>query len=367
MNLGLDAAYMAQAIKLAENGRYTTDPNPNVGCVLVKDGQIIAEGWHAKAGCGHAEVEALAKLTDPAAARGATAYVTLEPCSHHGRTAPCCDALITAGIARVVVAMQDPNPLVAGKGLNKMRAAGIEIECGLLQAEAEKLNPGFLKRMRSGLPFVRSKLAMSLDGRTALANGQSQWITSHQARQDVQRYRAESSAIVTGIGTVLADDPSLNARVDFDVKQPVRVVLDSALRMPFDARMLKLPGETWLITCCEDQARQQALRDAGCQVFQVAMDAGGRVDLSQALLCLARQHINSIWVEAGAALNGALLQADLVDEWLIYMAPCVLGDQARGLFQFPELQSMLDKKLFHFNEVRAVGPDLRLTLSGPSH
>ena len=357
-----DAGFMARALQLARNGLYTTDPNPRVGCVLVKDGEIIAEGWHVQAGQAHAEVDALAKLVEPGRARGATAYVTLEPCSHHGRTGPCCEALIQAGIGRVVVAMQDPNPLVAGNGLKKMRAAGIEASCGLLQTDAEQLNHGFIKRMVSGLPYVRSKLAMSLDGRTALANGESQWITSPQARQDVQVFRAESSAIVTGIDTVLADDPSLNARVDFTVKQPVRVVLDSNLRMPLNAKMLQLPGETWVITCSDDSAKQSRLRDLGCKIWQVASRTG-RVDLREAFKLLAQQQINTVWIEAGAALNGALLETDLVDEWLMYLAPCALGDQARGLFQFPELQSMAAKKPFKFNAVRQVGPDLRLTLS----
>lgn len=353
---------MARALQLARNGFYTTDPNPRVGCLLVKDGQILAEGWHAQAGQAHAEVDALAKLANRTWVRGATAYVTLEPCSHHGRTGPCCEALIEAGISRVVVAMQDPNPLVAGKGLRKMRDAGIEVSCGLLQADAEQLNRGFIKRMLSGLPFVRSKLAMSLDGRIALANGESQWITSDQARRDVQNFRAESSAIVTGIDTVLADDPSLNARVDFALKQPARVVLDSNLRMPLDAKMLQLPGETWLITCHDDPAKQSRLQDAGCKVWRVDSQMG-RVDLTQAFRLLAQQQINTVWVEAGAVLNGALLDTDLVDEWLLYVAPCALGDQARGLFQFPALQAMADKKPFKFNAVRQVGPDLRLTLS----
>ncbi|AEF99063.1 bifunctional diaminohydroxyphosphoribosylaminopyrimidine deaminase/5-amino-6-(5-phosphoribosylamino)uracil reductase RibD [Methylomonas methanica] len=357
-----DARYMARALTLARNGLYTTDPNPRVGCVLVKGGEIIAEGWHAQAGQAHAEIDALAKLADQSLAQGATAYVTLEPCSHHGRTGPCCDALIQAGIGRVVVAMQDPNPLVAGNGLKKMRAAGIEVSCGLLQTDAEQLNRGFIKRMVSGLPYVRSKLAMSLDGRTALANGESQWITSSQARQDVQMFRAESSAIVTGVDTVLADDPSLNARVDFTVKQPVRVVLDSNLRMPANAKMLRLPGETWVITCSDDPAKQSPLRDAGCKIWQVGSRTG-RVDLREAFRLLAQQQINTVWIEAGAALNGALLETELVDEWLLYVAPCALGDQARGLFQFPELQSMEAKKPFKFNAVRQVGPDLRLTLS----
>ncbi|MCK9608121.1 MAG: bifunctional diaminohydroxyphosphoribosylaminopyrimidine deaminase/5-amino-6-(5-phosphoribosylamino)uracil reductase RibD [Methylomonas sp.] len=357
-----DAGFMARALQLARKGVYTTDPNPRVGCVLVKDGQILAEGWHAKAGQAHAEIDALAKLAEPRHALGATAYVTLEPCSHHGRTGPCCDALIQAGISRVVVAMQDPNPLVAGNGLKKMRAAGIKVSCGLLQADAEQLNRGFIKRMVTGLPYVRSKLAMSLDGRTALANGESRWITSPQARQDVQTFRAESSAIVTGIDTVLADDPSLNARVEFTARQPVRVVLDSKLRMPLNAKMLQLPGETWVITCHDDPAKQLRLRDAGCKVWQVDSRLG-RVDLSEVFKLLAQQQINTVWIEAGATLNGALLETDLVDEWLVYMAPCVLGDQARGLFHFSELQSMAAKKNFKFNAIRQVGPDLRLTLS----
>lgn len=362
MTVADDAGFMAGALRLARNGFYTTDPNPRVGCVLVKGGQILAEGWHAQAGRAHAEVDALAKLADRTQARGATAYVTLEPCSHHGRTGPCCDALIEAGVGRVVVAMQDPNPLVAGKGLRKMRDAGIDVSCGLLQAEAEQLNRGFIKRMLTGLPFARSKLAMSLDGRTALANGESRWITSEQARRDVQNFRAESSAIVTGIDTVLADDPSLNARVDFAVKQPVRVVLDSNLRMPLNAKMLQLPGETWVITCHDDPAKQLRLRDAGCRVWQVGRRMG-RVDLSEAFKLLAQQQINTVWIEAGAAVNGALLDTGLVDEWLLYVAPCALGDQARGLFHFSQLQSMAAKKPFKFNAVRQVGPDLRLTLS----
>lgn len=357
-----DAGFMARALELARKGRYTTDPNPRVGCVLVKEGKVIAEGWHYRAGQAHAEVDALAKLADPEQARGATAYVTLEPCSHYGRTGPCSDALIAAGVARVVVAMQDPNPLVAGDGLRKLRAAGVEVSCGLLQMDAEALNRGFIKRMTRGLPYVRSKLAMSLDGRTALANGQSQWITSPQSRQDVQLFRAESSAILTGVSTVLVDDPSLNARVDFEVKQPVRVVLDSSLRMPLHAKMLTLPGDTWIITCCDDPVKRQSLQRIGCQVYQVAAHEG-RVDLTKAFELLADLQINYVWVEAGASLNGALLETDLVDEWLMYIAPCVLGDQARGLFQLAELHSMADKKKFHIHEFRQVGPDLRLTLS----
>lgn len=354
-----DLGFMCRALELARNGWYTTDPNPRVGCVLVKDGVIIAEGWHAQAGQAHAEVDALSKLASSDFARGATAYVTLEPCSHHGLTGPCCEALIAAGIRRVVVGMQDPNPLVAGKGLKKLLEAGMEVACGALQADAAQLNRGFIKRMQTGMPFIISKMAMSLDGRTALANGQSQWITSSQSRQDVQRYRAESSAILTGIDTVLADDPSLNARVDFTAQQPVRVVLDSQLRMPTTAKMLQMPGQTWLITANADPDKQQPLLDAGCQVFKLD-GVDGRIDLEQVFNLLAAQQINQVWVEAGATLNGSLLSSGMVDEWLIYMAPCVLGDQGRGLFHLPALQSMQDKMMLELIDVRQIGPDLRL-------
>lgn len=347
---------MARAVKLAENGIYTTDPNPHVGCVLVKDGRILAEGWTQRAGFAHAEVDALAKTAD---ARGATAYVTLEPCSHHGKTGPCCEALIAAGIGRVVVAMADPNPLVAGRGLQRLRDAGIEVVTGVLRAEAEKLNQGFFKRMTQGLPWIRSKLAMSLDGRTAMASGESQWITSPQSRHDVQRWRAQSSAIVTGIDTVIYDDPQLNARVDFDAVQPVKVVLDSGLRMPLSAKLLQNAVDVRVITCSGDALKQQQLRDVGCKVFQVEAVAG-RVDLRQVYTLLAELQINTVWVEAGATLNGALLDSGLVDEWLIYMAPCVLGDQARSLFRLPGLQTMQDKKTLRLIEARQIGPDLRL-------
>lgn len=359
MTASRDAAYMARAVKLAENGIYTTDPNPHVGCVLVKDDRIVAEGWTQRAGFAHAEVDALSKISD---ARGATAYVTLEPCSHHGRTGPCCDALIAVGVGRVVAAMPDPNPLVSGRGLQKIREAGIEVVCGVLQQEAEKLNRGFFKRMTQGLPWIRSKLAMSLDGRTAMASGESQWITSPQARQDVQRFRAESSAILTGIDTVLYDDPQLSARVDFDPVQPIKIVLDSQLRMPLTAKMLQTSLDVWIVTCSDDAVKQQRLRDAGCKVFQVDAEAG-RVDLHRVFKLLAELQINTVWVEAGATLNGALLDSGLVDEWLIYMAPCVLGDRGRGLFHLPGLQAMADKKQLKLLEVRQVGPDLRLTFN----
>ena len=357
MSVRQDAFYMARAIHLAKKGRYTTDPNPRVGCVLVRDDVVIGEGWHVKAGFGHAEVQALINVQD---AQGATAYVTLEPCSHHGKTPPCCDALIKAGVRRVVAAMQDPNPLVAGRGLDKLKAAGIEVTCGVLEEDAIALNRGFIKRMTENRPFVRSKLAMSLDGRTAMASGESKWITSAEARVDVHRLRAESSAILTGINTVLADDPALNARVEWDVVQPVRVVLDSELNMPVTAQMAKLPGRSLILTCSQDNHKQQALQEAGFEVYKLA-DKQGRLDLLAVMNFLGQQQINELLVEAGSILNGALLAEGLVDEWVFYMAPCIFGDQGRGLFSLPGLQQMADKKQLKLRDVRQVGQDLKLT------
>lgn len=352
-----DAFYMAQAISLAKKGRYTTDPNPRVGCILVRDDVVIGQGWHVKAGQGHAEVEALKNVPD---AKGATAYVTLEPCSHQGRTPPCCDALIKAGVSRVVAAMQDPNPQVSGSGLEKLKAAGIEVVCGVLQEDALALNRGFIKRMTDSRPFVRSKLAMSLDGRTAMASGESKWITSNEARADVHRLRAESSAILTGINTVLADDPALNARVDGDVLQPVRVVLDTHLNMPVTAQMAKLPGRSLILTCAQDEQKQGALQQAGFEVYQLPCK-NGRLDLQAVMDFLGQQQINELLVEAGSVLNGALLDENWVDEYVIYMAPCILGDQGRGLFNLPGLQKMANKKQLKLRDVRQVGQDLKLT------
>lgn len=355
-----DSIYMARALRLAEKGRYTTDPNPRVGCVIVKDDKVIAEGWHIKAGQGHAEVNALRQVEN---VQGATAYVTLEPCSHTGRTGPCSDALIAAGVHRVVVAMQDPNPLVAGNGLKKMQNAGLDVECGVLQADAEAINKGFIRRMKTGLPFVSSKMAMSLDGRTAMSSGESKWITSSESRENVQLLRAESSAILTGVNTVLADDPSLNVRLDNkDILQPIRVVLDSELNMPPASKMLALLGETWVLTCSADKQKKIKLENAGAKVFQLS-SLHGQLDLSAVMVFLGQQQINHVLVEAGAVLNGALLDANMVDEWIVYMAPCILGDQGRGLFNLPALQQMADKKQLNMQSGRQVGPDLKLTFT----
>lgn len=355
-----DAHYMARAVQLAKKGLYTTDPNPRVGCVLVKDGRIVGEGWHHQAGDGHAEVEALNNVTENPAA--ATAYVTLEPCSHHGRTPPCCETLVKAGITRVVAAMQDPNPLVSGRGLAYLTAHSIEVVCGILEQDARELNKGFIKRMTEQRPYVRSKLAMSLDGRTAMASGESQWITSPESRADVQKLRAQSSAILTGINTVLKDDPSLTARIDADVTQPIRVVLDSKLQMPPTAKMLNLHGRTLILTCCNDPAKIQLLQKEGADVH-VLPEKQRMVDLNEAIKFLASQQVNEVMVEAGAILNGALLEANLVDEWIVYMAPKILGDEGRGLFHLPGLDTLADSKKMIFQSVRQVGNDLKVMLA----
>ncbi|BAZ93582.1 pyrimidine deaminase [Thiohalobacter thiocyanaticus] len=356
-----DIRYMSRALQLARRGLYTTDPNPRVGCVLVKDGEIVGEGWHERAGQPHAEVHALRAAG--ARARGATAYVTLEPCSHHGRTPPCSEALIGAGVDRVVAAMQDPNPQVAGEGLARLEAAGIVTESGVLASESAALNPGFIQRMRNGRPWVRCKLAMSLDGRTALASGESQWITGPAARADVHRLRARSSAILTGSGTVLADDPSLTARPDgmddSELLQPLRVVLDTRLTLAPTAKLLSQPGQTLVLTASDDAARRQALEAAGAEVAVLPV-RDDRLDLPAALRLLGERELNEVMVEAGPTLAGAMLQAGLVDELIIYMAPQLLGDAARGLFHLPGLATMADRVALTIEDIRAVGPDWRI-------
>lgn len=353
-----DARHMARAIQLARRGLYTTDPNPRVGCVIARDGRVLGEGWHERAGLPHAEINALNAAG--AAARGATVYVTLEPCCHHGRTPPCADALIAAGVGRVVAAMRDPNPRVSGQGLAALTQAGIGAEAGLLEAEAETLNPGFLARMRAGRPFVRVKLAASLDGRTALASGESKWITGEAARRDVQRWRARSAAILTGVGTVLADDPSLTVR-EFDIgRQPLRVVVDTQLRMPASARLLQQPGATLVATASRDRARAQALQQAGAEVLVLPAGGGGGVDLASLLQTLAAREINEILVEAGATLCGRLLDAGVVDEVLLYYAPHLMGAGERGMFAMAPLAAMSARRPLQVVDARAVGEDWRV-------
>ena len=347
---------MAQALRLAECGLNTASPNPRVGCVLVRDGKIVGEGWHERAGEPHAEVNALHAAGDVAC--GATAYVTLEPCSHHGRTPPCADALIEAKVARVVVAVQDPNPQVAGQGIAKLCAAGIEVECGLMEAAARELNIGFFARMTRGMPWVRSKIAMSLDGRTALANGESKWITGAAARQDVQHWRARSCAVLTGIGTVLADDPQLNVRGIETSRQPLRVVVDNDLRLPPKARLLQQRG-VLVYTATQDAEKIDALEKTGA-VVMVLPDANGQVNIAVVLRDLAAQGCNEVLVEAGSKLNGALLEAGLVDELVLYFAPQLLGDMARGAAQLGELTRLDQRIELEWTDVRHVGKDLRI-------
>jgi diaminohydroxyphosphoribosylaminopyrimidine deaminase/5-amino-6-(5-phosphoribosylamino)uracil reductase len=353
-----DYAHMAHALRLAEQGLYTTDPNPRVGCVIVREGEIVGKGWHLRAGEPHAEIHALRAAGERA--RGSTVYVTLEPCCHQGRTPPCSDALIDAGIARLVAAMQDPNQQVAGQGLQQLQASGIEVQTGLLGDQARALNPGFIKRMRTGRPHVRVKLAMSLDGRTAMASGESQWITADAARQDVHRLRARSSAVVAGVGTVLADDPSLNVRLAGIERQPLRVVVDTHLSMPDTARMLKLPGRTLIMTCSNDADAKERLEQSGAEVV-VMPYCGNAVDMAGVLDALGQLEVNEVLVETGATLSGSMLREGLIDEMVIYMAPILMGDTARGLFNLPGLETMADKIGLDILDIRAVGHDWRIT------
>ena len=347
---------MARALRLAEQALYTTSPNPRVGCLIVRHGEVAGEGWHQRAGEPHAEVHALRAAG--AAARGATAYVTLEPCSHFGRPPPCADALIEAGVARVVVAMEDPNPLVAGRGIERLRAAGIVVDCGVLEDPARELNIGFVSRMRRGRPWLRLKLAASLDGKTALSNGASQWITGPAARQDGHRWRARACAILSGIGTIAADDPQLNVREVASDRQPLKVVVDSQLQLSPEARLFG-DGKVLLVGAIDSKDRAAALRDKGAEVLCLP-DASGRVDLTALLTELGRRGINELHVEGGYRLSGALLAAGLVDELLLYLAPCLLGDDARGMFGLPPLQSLSEKHGLAIRDMRMVGTDLRL-------
>ncbi|RMQ40598.1 Riboflavin biosynthesis protein RibD [Pseudomonas cichorii] len=361
----LDAHYMARALELARKGIYSAHPNPRVGCVIVRDGQIVGEGWHARAGEPHAEVHALRHAGDKA--RGATAYVTLEPCSHHGRTPPCADALINIGVARVVAAMQDPNPEVSGRGLLRLMNAGIAVQCGVLEAEARALNKGFLKRMEKGLPYVRVKLAMSLDGRTAMASGESQWITGPEARSAVQRLRAQSSVVLTGADTVLADKARLTVRPDelglnaeltalAATRPPLRVLIDSRLRVPLDAPFFQA-GSALVATRAAASARVR-YHDEGHEMLALA-DSSGHVDLRKLLVELAARGVNDVLVEAGPRLAGAFTRLGLVDEYQIFIAGKFMGSTARPLLDLPlaQMSEALELKIV---EMRAVGNDWRV-------
>lgn len=353
----VDFQMMSRAIQLAKGGIYTTAPNPNVGCVITRDGEIVGEGFHFKAGEPHAEVHALRMAGEKA--EGATAYVTLEPCSHYGRTPPCAEGLINAKVAKVICAMQDPNPQVAGRGIQMLRDAGIEVQVGLLEADAYALNPAFIKRMKTGMPFVQLKMAASLDGQTALANGQSQWITSPQARQDVQKYRAQSGAILSTSKTVLDDNASLNVRWDDlpqsvqanylqqDLRQPVRVILDRQQQLTPELKLFQSTGAKLIVSEQGDIAP--------------ILDSEQRIDLKATFAQLVSQHnVNHLWVEAGATLASSLIRADLVDELILYLAPKIMGSDGRGLLGALGLESMAEVIELDIQDVRQVGKDIRI-------
>ena len=369
--IAADFEFMAQALRLAERGTYTTMPNPRVGCVLVKDGKVIGEGWHIRAGEGHAEVNALNAVASMEAARGATAYITLEPCDHIGKTGACSEALIAAGVARVVFAMEDPNPLVSGRGLDRLRSAGIQVDGPLMEDDARALNRGFIKRMERKLPLVRCKLAMSVDGRTAMESGESKWVTGRLARQDVQCLRARSCAIVTGINTVLFDNASLTVRANelgidnaevAAQQQPLRVVLDSALRMKRNADIL---AQATPILLVHNGSRENADKLEGWPAHVELLELpgrDGRIDIKALLTELAKRQCNEVLVEAGATLAASFLRRGLLDEVIIYMAPKLLGSNARPLFDLP-LTTMSSALPLKIRDVRAVGADWRITVT----
>jgi len=358
-----DAAWMGRALSLADGVMYTTSPNPRVGCVIVRDGQVLGEGATQPVGGPHAEVRALRDAQARGlSVEGATVYVTLEPCSHHGRTPPCVDALVAAAPARVVVATGDPNPRVNGEGVARLRAAGIAVTAGVCLDEALALNVGFVSRMSRGTPWLWAKMAASLDGRSALPNGRSQWITGEAARADGHHWRARSCAVLTGIGTVLADDPRLDVRHVATTRPPRKIVLDTHLRMPADARLLD-GTETWIFTAREDAGRAAELAARNARVIGLP-DPDGRVDLPGVMRWLGRHDINEVHAEAGAVLTGALLEAGCVDELLVYMAPMLLGEGA-GMARLPLIEDLDQARRFHFVDVRGLGPDVRLRAQDP--
>ncbi|WGI26655.1 bifunctional diaminohydroxyphosphoribosylaminopyrimidine deaminase/5-amino-6-(5-phosphoribosylamino)uracil reductase RibD [Halomonas alkaliantarctica] len=367
-----DHRYMARALQLAQKGLYTTDPNPRVGCVIVRDEQIVGEGFHLRAGEPHAEIHALKDAAEQA--QGATAYVTLEPCSHIGRTGPCAVALKEAKVARVVIAMVDPNPQVSGRGIRLLEEAGIDVAVGLLESDARALNPGFIARMTTKRPFVRLKMAMSLDGRTAMGSGESQWITGPEARSQVQRLRARSSAILSGVESLIMDDSRLTLRTDqlqlenadeVVRRQPLRVILDTHLRLPLAAACLSEPGRTLVITTPDHlEEKSERLTAAGAEVHVLPAGSDGRIDLVAMLQWLAEnEQVNELLVETGATLAGAMLDAALIDELQLFVAPTLLGGEARPLFALPGLSRMADQRRLTIHDMRAVGRDWRIIAS----
>lgn len=351
-----DYAFMAKALSLAKLGMYTTTPNPRVGCVITRANEIVGEGYHVNPGGPHAEIVALQQAGDRA--RDATVYVTLEPCAHHGRTPPCVEALIQARVSRVIAAMQDPNPLVSGKGFARVRDAGITVSEGLMESAARALNPGFIKRMETGLPWLRLKIAASLDGRTALKNGRSLWITDEPARRDGHRWRARSCAVLTGINTILTDDAALTVRAIDTPRAPLRVVVDTQLRIPLTAKILD-HGKVLILTGMEDPAKRKQLQNLGAEVVIISTTEGG-LNLMAVMKELAHRGMNEVLVEAGSTLNGALMQMDLVDEIIFYLAPTLLGSDARAMFQWPAITDMAARRDLELIDTRKVGRDLRI-------
>ncbi len=359
-----DHSYMTQALRLAEQGMYTSQPNPRVGCVVVKDGKVVGEGAHLKAGEHHAEVHALNQAGKNA--KGADVYVTLEPCSHQGQTPPCVGPLIEAGVARVFVAMQDPNPIVSGKGIDALKDAGIEVQIGLMQTQAEKLNPGFIKRMKTNIPYVRCKVAASLDGRIALSNGRSLWITGEAARMDVHRWRARSDAVITGIGTVLYDNPVMTVRIDEDARQSLRVIVDSQLSIPLQAKILNehdLNEYPVAIAYARDKfGHAEKLQAMGVELLHLPQDTSGntRVNLFGLLDALGQKGCNEVLIEAGHGLNGGFLQRDLIDECILYYAPKLMGSDAMPIFSIKTITSMSKAINLDLLDVRQIGEDIRV-------
>lgn len=351
-----DHAYMSQALQLAEKGLYSTSPNPRVGCVIVRDGKIVGSGWHVKTGQPHAEINAL--NIAGGAAQGATVYLTLEPCSHYGRTHPCAEALIRAKVAKVIIAMQDPNPLVAGKGTSLLKQSGINVLVGLMGEWAKDLNVGFVSRMTNNRPWVRMKIAASLDGKTALNNGVSQWITGEAARHDGHRLRARSCAVLTGIGTVLEDDPQLSVRFIETPRQPLRIIIDSRLKIPTTARVLRGGGEL-IFTTTDNKERISALKEVGAHPI-ILPNEKGKIDLAGLMQILADFEINELLVEAGNRLSGAFIREGLVDELIIYLAPHLIGNRAMGMLQLPELTDLSEKYNLKIKDLRMVGKDIRI-------
>lgn len=357
---GDDDDYMDRALQLASKGLYTTHPNPVVGCVIVNNGRIVGQGWHEFAGQAHAEVIALKQAGKLAA--GGTLYVNLEPCSHRGKTPPCVKAIIKANIGRVVIAIEDPNPKVNGAGIEELQGAGIVVKLGVRQEQARQINRGFLKRITTGFPWVTLKIATSLDGKTAMANGESQWITAQPARQDAHKLRAEAAAILTGIGTVLRDDPNMKARLAGVQRQPLRVILDTHLSTPADAKILSGQGNALIITANSENSASKILQNDSVEVVNMRR-SNGKMDLNEVMLELGKREINTILLEAGSRLSGSMLEAGLVDEIVVYMAPDLLGSDARDMLEIAGLEQISDKVQLDYKEVTRVGRDLKLTLT----